>query len=147
MKVVVDTTVWSLFLRRRSGTGAPEVAKLRQYIQEGRALMPGIVRQELLSGIKEKRQFNRLSELLEGFPDLLATSEDHLSAARFYNQCRKKGIQGSPVDFLICAIAQRLEAPILTTGRDFSNYAKVVPIRLISKSAFANLLEYEVYSA
>lgn len=92
--------------------------------------MPGIVRQELLSGIKTEAQFKRLGGLLEGFPDMLATSEDHLTAAGFFNQCRRRGIQGAPVDFLICAIAHRMEAPILTTDQDFSNYADVIPIRL-----------------
>jgi predicted nucleic acid-binding protein len=130
MKVIVDTSAWSLFLRRDTNKAEPQVAQLRQYIQEGRAQMPGIVRQELLSGIKDEAQFKRLSHLLDGFPDILAISEDHLTAAKFFNQCRQKGIQGSPVDFLICAIALRVKAPILTTDKDFTSYAKVIPIRL-----------------
>ncbi|MEM7791851.1 MAG: PIN domain-containing protein [Verrucomicrobiota bacterium] len=129
MKVVVDTTVWSLFLRRdKPADSSPEVEKLKVYLQDGRAALPGIVRQELLSGIRNPEQFDKLSHLLEGFPDILATSEDHLNAARFFNQCRQQGIQGSPVDFLICALAHRLEAPILTTDQDFIHYAKIIPI-------------------
>jgi predicted nucleic acid-binding protein len=130
MKVVIDTTVWSLFLRRDRQKPSTEVDRLKQYIQEGRAQMLGIVRQELLSGIKIQKQFVTLSHLLEGFPDILATSEDHITAAKFFNQCRQKGIQGSPVDFLICAIAHRLKSPILSTDQDFSNYVKVIPIKL-----------------
>ena len=132
MKVVVDTTVWSLFLRRAPREATFEVEQLRRYIQESRALMPGIVRQELLSGIKEWAQFDKLDQLLEGFPDLLATSEDHRTAARFFNECRRNGIQGSPVDFLICAIAHRMDAPILTTDQDFVHYAEFIPINLNS---------------
>lgn len=131
MKVIVDTTVWSLFLRREAGTSREEVKRLIKYIREGRALMLGIVRQELLSGIKDRQQFERLGDLLDGFPDILATSKDHRTAADFFNQCRSKGIQGSPVDFLICAIAHRISAPILTTDRDFGHYAEVIPIKLI----------------
>jgi len=130
MKVVIDTTVWSLFLRRDRQKPSTEVDQLKQYIQEGRAQMLGIVRQELLSSIKIQKQFVTLSHLLEGFPDILATSEDHITAAKFCNQCRQKGIQGSPVDFLICAIAHRLKSPILSTDQDFSNYVKVIPIKL-----------------
>lgn len=132
MNVVVDTTVWSLFLRRDRTGKHPEVAKLRQYIQEGRAPMLGIIRQELLSGIKHAEQFDRLSQLLEGFPDVLAISEDHRNAARFFNQCRQEGIQGSPVDYLICAIANRIEAPILTTDQDFSHYVRILPVELVA---------------
>lgn len=130
MKIVVDTTVWSHFLRRGDRDNSPEVAQLKTYIQERRAILPGIVRQELLSGIKDSQQFEILSHLLEGFPDQLATSEDHLTAARFFNRCRQQGIQGSPVDFLICAIAHRIQAPILTIDLDFSHYAKVLPIQV-----------------
>jgi predicted nucleic acid-binding protein len=130
MKVVVDTTVWSLFLRRAPREATVEVERLRRYIQESRALMPGIVRQELLSGIKKRAQFDTLDQLLEGFPDLLATSKDHRTAALFFNECRRNGIQGSPVDFLICAIAHRLDAPILTTDQDFVLYTEFVPIKL-----------------
>ena len=130
MKVIIDTSVWSLFLRRHTSEEAPQVARLKQYIQEGRAQMLGIVRQELRSGIKNETQFTRLSHLLEGFPDILATSNDHLNAAKFFNQCRHQGIQGSPVDFLICAMAHRLETPILTTDQDFARYANIIPVRL-----------------
>ena len=130
MKVVIDTTVWSLFLRRDRQKPSTEVDQLKQYIQAGRAQMLGIVRQELLSGIKIQKQFVALSHLLEGFPDILATSEDHITAAKFFNKCRQNGIQGSPVDFLICAIAHRLRSPILSTDQDFSNYVKVIPIKL-----------------
>ncbi|CAA6695435.1 MULTISPECIES: PIN domain-containing protein [unclassified Lentimonas] len=130
MKVIVDTSVWSLFLRRDTSSAVPQVAQLKQYIQQGRAQMLGIVRQELLSGIKNEAQFNRLSHLLEGFPDILATSDDHLTAAKFFNQCRYQGIQGSPVDFLICAISHRMKTPILTTDQDFAHYAQIIPVRL-----------------
>ena len=94
MKAVVGTTAWSLFLGRE-GQGSPaEVAKLKNDIPEGRAVLPGIVRQELLPGIKNPGQFAKRSHPPEGFSDALATSGDHIAAARFFNQCRKGGIPG-----------------------------------------------------
>ncbi len=131
MKVIVDTTVWSLFLRRQEHVDSASLEFLRQAIKEKNVQMLGIVRQELLSGIKNASQFTRLRHLLENFPDLLAESVDHTEAARFFNLCRQKGIQGSPVDFLICAQAHRHKMAILTDDKDFENYAEHLPIDLI----------------
>jgi predicted nucleic acid-binding protein len=46
------------------------------------------------------------------------------------NQCRRKGVQGSTIDFLICAVAAIEELQILTTDSDFLRYAKHLPIKL-----------------
>ena len=55
------------------------------------------------------------------------------------NQCRSHGIAGSAVDFLICAAAHRRGWSILTTDRDFQNYASVRPLRLHSASTSSGL--------
>lgn len=130
MKVIVDTSVWSLFLRRDRNTQSGSLSLLRQAIKENNVQLLGIVRQELLSGIKSEAQFRKIRQLLESFPDLLAESQDHTEAAGFFNRCRRKGIQGSPVDFLICAQAHRHKMAILTEDRDFENYAEHLPIKL-----------------
>jgi len=130
MRIIADTSVWSLFLRRRKEADPPSIDLFRSAIQENRVQMLGIIRQELLSGMKSEARFRRIGEILEGFPDLLAESRDHTEAARFFNQCRRKGIQGSPVDFLICAQAARNKMAILTEDRDFERYARHLPISL-----------------
>ncbi len=131
MKVIVDTSVWSLFLRRHDHADSPSLEILRQTIKEKNVQMLGIIRQELLSGIRNESQFRKVSQILESFPDLLAESSDHTEAARFFDQCRRKGVQGSPVDFLICAQAHRHKMPILTDDGDFEHYATHLPIRLL----------------
>ena len=130
MKVIADTSIWSLFLRRDSVDQAKKTELLKQVILEKRIQMLGIIRQELLSGIKNKSHFKRISEILSGFPDLLAQTEDHLLAAEYFNRCRSKGVQGSPVDFLICAQASRNKMKILASDKDFENYSKHIPIDL-----------------
>ncbi len=130
MRIVADTSVWSLFLRRKKEQESKEVDLLRQAIVERRVQMLGIIRQELLSGIKGKRQFASISEILDGFPDLLAATADHTLAAEFFNKCRSKGVQGSPIDFLICAQAYRNGLSILSTDKDYSNYSNHLPIEL-----------------
>lgn len=131
MKVLVDTSVWSLALRRRgASTHDATRSALASLLEDGRVVMIGAIRQELLSGIKERAQFETLREHLRAFPDLPLTAEDYEEAAAFFNTCREKGIQGSNTDFLICAVAVRNGLSILTNDEDFKHFAKVLPVSL-----------------
>jgi predicted nucleic acid-binding protein len=130
MKVIIDTSVWSLALRRNQPASSPVVAELIELIREVRGQMIGSVRQELLSGIKSHVQFQKLRNHLRAFPDLDITTRDYESAAEYFNVCRGKGIQGSNTDFLICAIAVRYKMPIFTTDEDFSLFQSHLPITL-----------------
>lgn len=130
MNVLVDTAVWSLALRRPANLDRIEVRALAELIREGRVLMIGPVRQELLSGIRVKAQFDRLREHLHAFPDAVLEEEDFEEAAVCYNRCQARGVQGSNTDFLICAVALRREIPIFTTDKDFERYAGVLGVAL-----------------
>jgi predicted nucleic acid-binding protein len=94
--------------------------------------MLGPIRQELLSGIREEGQFRKLREHLRAFNEHALDMADYEEAAHMNNRCRRRGIAGSAVDFLICAAAHRRRWAILTTDQDFPNYAKVLPLRLFS---------------
>ncbi|MGD9562833.1 MAG: PIN domain-containing protein [Pyrinomonadaceae bacterium] len=129
MKVLVDTSVWSLALRR-SGATHPSRSRLEELIQNGLVAIIGPIRQEILSGVKIESQFKLLRENLRNFPDVVLTTDDYEEAASFFNKCRTRGIQGSNTDFLICAASVRRNMSIFTTDQDFKHYAKVLPIRL-----------------
>ena len=129
MKVLADTSVWSLALRRKEKSGV--VTKLTDLILESMVVIIGPVRQELLSGISDRAVFDDLKHKLQSFDDLPITTRDYETAADFYNICRKKGVQGSHIDFLICAVAYNNEIFIFTTDQDFRRYAKHLPIRLL----------------
>ena len=133
MNILVDTSIWSLALRR-SGTLTEEdqflVLELSELINEVRVVMIGPVRQELLSGISSHEQYFNLKKKLHSFEDLLLTREYYERAAEFYNLCRKNGVQGSQIDFLICATAAIAKIQIFTSDKDFFFYAKHVPITL-----------------
>jgi|ERR1043166_1943401 predicted nucleic acid-binding protein len=131
MKVLVDTPIWSLALRRRvRSEPSAERSALGTLIEDGRVVVLGAIRQELLSGIKERIEFERLREHLRAFPDLEITIDDYEEAAAFYNRCRSRGIQGSNTDFLICAVAARREFAIFTNDGDFTHFAEILPIVL-----------------
>jgi predicted nucleic acid-binding protein len=132
MKVVVDTSVWSLALRRNTPANAmPVVNLLRDLITDGRGAMLGAVRQEVLSGIRHAEQFTRLRDYLHAFADLGLTTEDYELAAEFYNICRSNGIQGANTDFLLCAVAHRRGYSILTTDKDFESFQVYIPVKLL----------------
>lgn len=130
MKVLVDTSVWSLALRRQAPREPETIAALKALVQAGRVVMIGPIRQELLSGIREAAPFDRLRRHLAAFPDLALTAGDYEEAARCFNHCRARGVQGSNTDFLICAVALRHGLSIFTRDRDFEGFARCLPIRL-----------------
>lgn len=130
MNVLVDTSVWSLALRRTHPVDAPVVRDFAELIREGRVVMIGAVRQELLSGIRDARQFRRLRAHLRAFPDLDARTSDFEDAALLCSRSRAAGIQGSNTDFLICAMALARGLAVFTTDADFVAYQRVCPLVL-----------------
>ncbi|XZO01591.1 MAG: PIN domain-containing protein [Microcoleus sp.] len=132
MNVLVDSSVWSLALRRNTTNDAIAIVKvLRDLIADGRVVLLGAIRQEVLSGVRYKEQFIRLQEYLRAFPDLELTTEDYELAAEFFNTCRSNGVQGSNTDFLLCAVAHRRGYSIFTTDKDFENFRSHIPVILL----------------
>lgn len=130
MNVLVDTSVWSVALRRARPAKEGAAAELAELVREGRVAIMGPIRQELLSGIKSSSQYDALRERLRAFPDLGLDTGDFESAADAHNKCRAKGVQGSHTDFLICAVALRRRLSIYTTDDDFTHYARVLKVTL-----------------
>ena len=132
----MDTSVWSLAFRRPparlSGREQHICTELQRLIHSGQAELLGLVRQELLSGIRDERQYERLRDRLQPFRDVPLTTRDHERAAAMFNRCMRAGVAGSGIDFLICAVAERLSMTIFTTDEDFSRYSKHLGVRLYS---------------
>jgi hypothetical protein len=134
VNVLVDTSIWSLALRRKTHDLNPAeratVAELINLIKEGRARIIGLVRQELLSGIKTAGQYEKLRTVLRSFPDEPVTTADYEAAAKASNECRARGISVSVSDVLICAIALARDWSIFATDPDFKSYARILPLKL-----------------
>jgi len=130
MRVLVDTSIWSLALRRDENIKNPEVPELRRLITAHLVEIIGPIRQEVLSGVRNQSQFDKLEENLSAFSGVTLLGEDYVTAAKFFNLCRAKGIQGSNTDFLVCAVAVRHDFAIFTTDGDFSLFAKCLPITI-----------------
>ena len=130
MKIMVDTCIWSQVLRIKT----PDLnitKQLKDFIYDGRVVMIGPIRQELLSGISNPSQFNKLKQTLSFFEDIILKTDHFIKAAEFSNLCRKNGIQGSTTDFLICAVANLEKLSIFTIDNDFIKYNKYLKTKLI----------------
>jgi len=137
MKVLVDTSVWSLALRRSKQVALSVeqqaiVSALADLVRDGRAVMMGAIRQELLCGIKTQAQFGALKSTLTAFDDVALTLQDYEKAAEAFNTCRAHGVQGSNTDFLICAVSINHQLPIFSIDNDFQMYRQWLPVQLYS---------------
>lgn len=103
--------------------GSPQVSGIRTF----REVVPKCWS---LSGLRHSKHFEALRGTLRAFENLEILPEDYERAAEHFNNCRRRGIQGSNTDFLICAVAERLRLPIFTTDQDFQRFAEHLPIEL-----------------
>jgi predicted nucleic acid-binding protein len=130
LKILVDTSVWSLAFRRERYRDNTYVIELQNLIKEVRVQLIGPIRQELLSGIRSYQQYEILKKQIRAFPDYPIQTADFEKAAEFFNLCKSKSIQGSNTDFLICAISFNNNWPIFTMDKDFLHFSKIIPIIL-----------------
>jgi len=130
LKVLVDTPIWSYALRSKDNEYQTEINALAALIRDQRALIIGPIRQEILSGYGDMRKYHIIKENLSYFVNTPILDTDYELAAEFSNKCRKKGVQGSHIDFLICAVSNRIDIPIFTNDKDFEHYQNIIAIKL-----------------
>jgi predicted nucleic acid-binding protein len=128
LNVLVDTSVWSLALRRDAPPAVPEVDQLRRSLETGAVYCTGLILQELLQGFAKPRAHGQIIERFRALPLLVPDREDHIHAAGLRNQCRRKGIQTGTIDALLAQLCVRYELTMLSTDKDFRNIASVVPL-------------------
>lgn len=131
MKVLVDTSVWSLALRKRGPAEHPGVEKLSRLLEQGeRVVLTPLLLQEILQGFREEGDFRRLVGYFEPF-ELLAWGRDHaVASARLHRLCRNRGIAASTADCSIAASAILENCRLLTADRDFEHIAEISDLEL-----------------
>ena len=131
MTFFVDTSVWSLALRRDALAGVPEVSCLRDAIASGVALFTtGLVLQELLQGFRGPKAKDALLERFAALPLIVPDRDDHVAAAEVRNVCRRKGVQVGTIDALLIRLCQRHDLTMLSTDEDFRHAAAHVELRV-----------------
>jgi hypothetical protein len=133
MSYLVDTSVWSLALRRDAPDSAPEVNELQRALAAGDEIfVTGIVLQELLQGFNKPKAHGLITTHFASLPFIVPQIEDYIQAAALRNQCRKKGIQVGTIDALLAQLCIDREIEILTTDKDFIQIAQVVSLKVWS---------------
>lgn len=134
MSLFVDTSVWSLLLRRDQPPDVPEVVALKRALESGeRIVTTGLVLQELLQGFSGPKARDQLIDRFAAFPLLAPNREDHIAAAALRSECRKRGVQSGTVDALIAQLCIHHELILLTSDADFSHMAKCCALRVWAK--------------
>ena len=133
MSYLVDTSVWSLAFRRDTPADSPEVVELKRALETGDTIfVTGLVLQELLQGFNKPRAYDQIVEHFGALPFLTPEREDHIEAANLRNGCRKKGIQIGTIDALLAQLCISRELGLLTTDKDFTQIAKIFPLKIWS---------------
>lgn len=131
MTFLVDTSVWSLALRRDSPSEVKEVAALREALNGADSVVTtGLVLQELLQGFGGAKSQEAIIERFGALPLIQPDREDHIAAAEVRNTCRRRGVQIGTIDALLIQLCGRYEMTLLSSDRDFANAARHVPFKL-----------------
>jgi predicted nucleic acid-binding protein len=132
MNLLVDTSVWSLALRRDRPADVPQVRRLRAALEHGEALFTtGLILQELLQGFDGPKARAAILAHFQLLPMLVPDREDHVAAAELRNIVRRRGIQLATIDALLAQLAIRHDLGFLTTDADFGRAAPLISLRLI----------------
>jgi predicted nucleic acid-binding protein len=130
LNVFVDTSVWSVALRRDAPPDVPEVRQLARSIEAGTVCCTGLVLQELLQGFRKPKGHRQIIERFAAFPLLVPDRHDHIQAAELRNLCQRKGVQVGTIDALLAQLCVRHNLMMLSTDNDFRNMASVVSIKV-----------------
>ena len=131
MDLFVDTSVWSLALRRDTSTDEPAVERLRQALETGEGVFTtGLVLQELLQVFHGPKARGAIVDHFSTLPLLVPDRGDQVEAADLRNACHLQGIQVGTIDTLLAQLCRRHDLTMLTTDRDFELMAPHADLRL-----------------
>jgi predicted nucleic acid-binding protein len=131
LSLFVDTSVWSLALRRDQPRDSPHVQALLHALEAGdRIVTTGLILQELLQGFSGPKSRDQIVDRFAALPLLVPDREDYIAAAALRNLCRTRGVQLGTIDALLGQLCVRHELTLLTTDEDFTHLAKHCKLRL-----------------
>jgi len=130
MTVLVDTSVWSLALRRDQPSSSPAVAHLTKALESDLVVTTGLIVQELLQGFLPERSQAEIRSHLGVLPAIQPTRDDHIAAADLRNTCRRAGVQLGTIDALIAQLCITHDLELLSADQDFVHAARHTRLRL-----------------
>jgi hypothetical protein len=131
LSLFVDTSIWSLALRRDAPASSRDVRVLIRAIESGETLLTtGLVLQELLQGFSGPKSRDQILDRFSSVPLLVPDRDDHVRAAELRNHCRRTGLQVGTIDALLAQLCIRHDLTMLTTDKDFQRIADRSTLKL-----------------
>ena len=132
MKVVVDTSVWSLSLRKKGPADHEAVSKLASLLDDGEeVLITGTILQEVLQAFRHPATARKVARYFEPLPLVELARSDYAAAAALHRRCASRGVTASTTDCQIAQAAISRNCPLLTTDRDFARIARCSDLKLL----------------
>lgn len=133
MSLFVDTSVWSLALRRDAPPAGFPIGRLEHALESGEAIFTtGLVLQELLQGFTGPRAREAIVDRFSALPLVVPDRQDHIAAAELRNGCRREGVQIGTIDALLAQLCIRHELVMLSADAEFERIAEQSPLALLS---------------
>lgn len=131
MSLFVDTSVWSLAMRRDAPAETSVTSRLREALSSQEpTYTTGIVLQELLQGFAGPKARKAILDRFTALPMLVPDREDHIAAAEIRNHCRRSGVRLGTIDALLAQLCIRHGLVMLTADGDFESAADHIPLRV-----------------
>lgn len=131
MSLFVDTSVWSLALRRDAPPSVPEVVAFTHALQSGEPIFAtGLVLQELLQGFAGPKARQQILAAFASIPVIVPNRDDHIEAAELRNRCRRHGVQTGTIDALLAQLCIHHDLVLLSVDKDFEQIARYCPLRI-----------------
>jgi predicted nucleic acid-binding protein len=131
MTLLVDTSVWSLALRRDAPPDLPETRALHAALTgDDLVVTTGIVLQELVQGAVRESSRRLITERFRAIALVQPDRDDHIAAADIRTRCRANGVQLGTIDALLAALCIRRELTLLSTDLDFAAASRYCDLRV-----------------
>ncbi len=131
MRTLVDTSVWSLSLRKKRPAEHPTVKKLMSLLRADEdVFLTGLILQEILQAFRSDSSFRRVARHLEPFPLLELERIDFVAAASLHRKCAARGVSVSTADCQMATAAIRHECLLLSADKDFERISRFSKLKL-----------------
>jgi predicted nucleic acid-binding protein len=131
MRALIDTSVWSLSLRREGPADHPTMETLMSMLRADEdVFLTGPILQEILQAFRSDSSFRRVARHLEPFPLLELERPDFIAAATLHRRCMARGVSVSTADCQIATAAIRHDCLLLSADKDFERIARFSELKL-----------------
>lgn len=121
-KVIIDTSAWIESFRPGCQKSFQRLVK--DLIIQNLILLPGIIKTELLRGIKNKKDYNQLNQMLKGLTYLAVDEDFWERLSNFSFQLFRKGITVPLTDTYIAFLCIENQASLLHRDKHFDMIAR-----------------------